>query len=81
MQLSRAPNDHTTPVQAAENTELPCKALVLKDNAPAAERKSLLDKFCIDPCHEIKTIYKEFRDFVAFMEQDSRKMVCGVVSL
>lgn len=64
------------PPQAAEDTELPCKA-VLQSSAPAEARASLLARFCLAPCVEIGTLAREFRLFVAFVQKDMARMVRG----
>ena len=68
------PKPARPPLQAAEETELPCKALI-QNNASPAERKAVLDAYCIAPCAQITALVQQFKDFVAFMERDARGLV------
>ena len=66
-------------VQAAEDTELPCKEMLQRENS-TLEYKSMMDRYCLSPCDELSSLYHEFRDFVRFVETDAKERV-GVAFL
>jgi hypothetical protein len=43
----------------------------------AAERRALLDATCIEPCAALKALFREFRAFVRFLEEEAPIYVCG----
>lgn len=65
--------------QAAENCELPIKAICPPQAAPESvdgvAKRALLDRLCCNPDEQIGVLVVQFRAFVAFMEGDAREKV------